>query len=430
MVYIVNPFRSRSVLPWLCAAFFKMYDSCMKSLQPNPVSGLVLQIVPLDLIASPQVITLPSAKTYTRLALEVYDRCRPNSVERNRQGSQFRCAPVTRLARAVPKTINFRLTSDPSTELLHSDRCFHLSYTWSYNQDWLTASWTDNQGALQWNAAYCLGEEELEPWRTFLAIAREMWETTMEILKPGNSSWRFFIAKDSRMNKEELRGKPPFCSPVVVNLTVIIVWLSLCSDTRHPFVSITLITVDPDPPLRFPRSYTLDRNPTIANNPCPTPVSTPLTSTFSPDQTGFVSTPGGTTAQTSAPTPTTGVFDHNAEARLIDITDETWGATIARGLDDPNVPTDCCHASMSGYLIKRAGARDEDGLMAFAVNIIHAQKPDKALLKDVLGMYRGLTMLAKVRGVVDPESNVLPWHVAAAKKAHAVVNSTMRWAGE
>lgn len=222
----------------------------------------------------------------------------------------------------------------------------------------------------------------------------------------------------------------PFCSFSIVDLTAIIVWLSLCSDTRHPSVSTTLITVDINPPLHFPRSYKLDRNPTITNNTCPTPVSTPLTSTFSPDQTGFVSTPGGTTAQASASTPTTGAFDHNAEARLIDITDETWGATIARGLDDPNVPTDFCHATMSGYLIKRAGARDEDGLMAFAVNIIHAPKPDKALLKDVLGMYRGLTLLAKIKGVVDQESIVLPWHVAAAKKAHAVVTSTMRWGGE
>lgn len=73
---------------------------------------------------------------------------------------------------------------------------------------------------------------------------------------------------------------------------------------------------------------------------------------------------------------------------------------------------------------------DEDGLMAFAVNIVHAQKPDKALLKDVLCMYRGLAMLARVRGAVDPVSNVLPWHIAATKKAHAIVNSTMRWAGE
>lgn len=218
VVYMVNPFRSQRVLPSLCSAFLKIYDSYRRSLQPNLVSDLVLQIVPLDLIASPEAITLPPARTYTRLALEVYDRCRPNAIEYKRKGSQVLYAPATRLARAIPKAINLKLTPEPSTELLHSDRCFHLSYSWSYNQDWLTASWTDNPGSLQWNAAYCFGEEEPEPWPTFLAIAREMWETTLEILKPGSSSWRIFIAKDSRMHREELRGKAPVSSRVELSV--------------------------------------------------------------------------------------------------------------------------------------------------------------------------------------------------------------------
>ncbi len=207
MIYIVNPFQNPKILPWLCAAFFKIFDCYRKSLQPNLVNGIVLQMVPLNLIASPEAITLPPARTYTRLALEVYDRCGPNATGHETQGPQLSCAPAIRLARVVPMAINFKLTPEPSTDLLHSDRCFHLCYSWSYDQKWLTASWTDNQGALQWNAAYSLGREELEPWQTYMAIAREIWDTTMEILKPGSSPWRVFIAKDSCMHWEELRGK-------------------------------------------------------------------------------------------------------------------------------------------------------------------------------------------------------------------------------
>ncbi len=182
--------------------------------------------------------------------------------------------------------------------------------------------------------------------------------------------------------------------------------------------------------MHFPTSHVLDKNLTVSNYPCKTPVSTPLSCTFLPDQSGVVSTPGGTTALANASTPSSVAFDHNADVRLIDITDETWGVTVAQGFDDMNVSTEFCQASSSGYLIKRAGARDEDGLVAVGINIIHAQKPDKAVLRDLLGMYRGLAMLAKVKGVVDPVSTVLPWHVAAARKAHAVLSSTMLWADE
>ena len=211
---------------------------------------------------------------------------------------------------------------------------------------------------------------------------------------------------------------------------MITVWLRLCSDTKAPSPSVSVIRVDTNPALRFPHSDVLNNIPLPSANPSTTPVVTPLASTFSPDQSGLVSTPGGSMAQASAPTPTSGPFDDNAEAMLIDITDETWGLTMARGLDDPNIPTAFCQALASGYLLKRAGPRDEDGLRSLEVNIVYAPKPDKALLKDLLSMYRGLALLARVRGIVDPISNVLPWHIAAAKKAHAVVSGTMQWAGE
>lgn len=181
--------------------------------------------------------------------------------------------------------------------------------------------------------------------------------------------------------------------------------------------------------LRFPKLDTLSKNLNIALNSFNTPVSTPLASTFSPDQTGLVSTPGGVTTQTNAPTPTPtgGAFDYDTEAKLVDVTDETWGVTMARSLDYLPIPVDYCCTLVGGYLVKRAGSRDEDSLVALGVNIIHSQKPDKALLVEILTMYRYLGTLARARGIVEPLHNVLPWHVAAARKAHLTISSTMSW---
>ena len=208
---------------------------------------------------------------------------------------------------------------------------------------------------------------------------------------------------------------------------MIIVWLHLCSNTKPPTPSISLIIIDGNPTLRFPHLDVLYKSLSNASNHSVTPAATPLASTFSPDQSGFVSTPGGPVVPTSAPTPTSSAFEDNVEARLIDAIDETWGVTMARDFQHPDMSLASVHASASGYLIKRAGARDDDGFKALAVSIIHAAKPDKALLREVLGMYRGLALLARVRGVVDPVNNMLPWHVAATRKAQAIFSDTMRW---
>lgn len=42
-------------------------------------------------------------------------------------------------------------------------------------------------------------------------------------------------------------------------------------------------------------------------------------------------------------------------------------------------------------------------------------------------MYAGLGTLARIRGITHPVRCVLPWHVAAARKANAGVNGMMRW---
>ena len=161
-----------------------------------------------------------------------------------------------------------------------------------------------------------------------------------------------------------------------------------------------------------------------------TPEATPQTNAPSPDISGFGSTPAGTTAQAGTPPANVAFGDHDSEARLVDATDLTWGVLMDGTLDDLKSLPDKSASMASGYLIKRAGPRDEDGLIPLCVNLVHGQKPYRAVLKEVLGMYRNLGTLARVRHIVDPVKSVLPLHVAASRKAWEVLCETMRYGPE
>ena len=156
------------------------------------------------------------------------------------------------------------------------------------------------------------------------------------------------------------------------------------------------------------------------------PVATPHTTGLSPEIPTQISTPGGTTVQGVI---STAFGENDPDARLIDIRDETWavivssaaGASIT-GLQNPTPKSRC-------YLIKRAGTQDQDGLLRVQFDIIHGSEPLQPLMKEVLGMYRNLALLARVRNVVDPVKGTLPLHVAAVKKAHAALCRTMGYGG-
>lgn len=188
----------------------------------------------------------------------------------------------------------------------------------------------------------------------------------------------------------------------------------------------SLFTLDLDPVLGFPIQSLEVRGSDIPISSLGTPDNTPQANAPSPDISGFGSTPGGAT-QVSTPPTITAFGDHDEEARLIDISDETWGVTIKASVEDLCIASDHCPAVAYGYLIKRAGPRDENGLVRMGVGVIHGQSPQKPLLKAVLGWYRNLGLLARVRGISDPVKSLVPYHVAATNKAHAAVTATMRY---
>lgn len=206
-------------------------------------------------------------------------------------------------------------------------------------------------------------------------------------------------------------------------------------DSSNQQVSVTILTIDTDPPLDFPLQEHTNKHPDSSTGLLATPGNTPQSNAASPDISSFGTTPGGA-AQVSTPPSSTALADHDAEARLVDVTNETWGVIISSTLQnsplsDPTI-SNICPALACTYLIKRAAPRDEDGVIRIAVDLIHGQAGHRAVLKEVSAMYSGLALLARVRAMRDGEAakhveSILPCHLIAARRGHIAVSATMRY---
>jgi mediator of RNA polymerase II transcription subunit 13 len=199
------------------------------------------------------------------------------------------------------------------------------------------------------------------------------------------------------------------------------VWTRLAATMCDSNLSLTLLAADTEPTLSLlPAPITLIPN-TAPVQPVLTPASTPQ-----PTQTTFTSqdnasTPTKEPNNPSTPGETTG--EPEKDAYLVDCTDQTWGAVLAHRLSNSNTTLEANLALISGYLIKRGGTSPEDPPILLEVNIIHSDivgNPRtyyESLLREILGYYRGLGTLARVRGIVDPVVDCRPWHIAAVEKA-------------
>ena len=209
VIYMLDASNDDKSLPPLCGAFLKLFDaynSAVKEVRVFKPSDLALRIVPLELVASKKFVPLPSPAIYSKIAFEVYDSCGPHSIIDSSKTAQYNCAPAIRLAKNIPKAINFRLTPESSALDLHSDNCIHVGYSWDPGSSWLTASWTDNLGTLSWNACYCFQNVEAWMWRSFEEIANDIFQTTAGMLRPRKNPWMILICKDGVIHKRELES--------------------------------------------------------------------------------------------------------------------------------------------------------------------------------------------------------------------------------
>ncbi|TGO15834.1 hypothetical protein BTUL_0035g00380 [Botrytis tulipae] len=406
VVYFVYPLNNPSLLVNICTAFkhlFKVYRKSLSEKKLKIYNELVLQLVPLDFMAAPNSLVVPSPAEYSRLAMEVYDRC-----------VDFTSSSTTAailLEKPLPRNIDFKLNINPSPALLQENSCLHIAYAQSIDERWITAAWSDNRGTKQMTASYCLGRKN-EPFTLlFTDVANEIWETTLDLISSKKVHWRIIIAKTAVMEQSEIDF-----------------WTGLASTESNGSISLTLVTVQSDPSLRILPPQTKMPPPSMsASQPATTPVSTPQasqTSVFSPGNASTPTTNAPTPSEApSTSTPAVPPEPDDRSSRLLDVTDQTWGAILSHRLNNSNSLLEFNPALISGYLVKNSGTSTDDPPIILEVNIIHAEVVGNprtfhdTLLREILGHYRGLATLARVRGVVHPVRDGRPWHVAAAEKA-------------
>ncbi|RFU35149.1 hypothetical protein B7463_g1232, partial [Scytalidium lignicola] len=475
VVYFIYPVNNDSLLMHICASFKLLFDFYRKALVEKKLAAsneLVLQLIPLDLVASATSIKIPSPTEYVKLAMQVYDRCV--------NFASSSSPPAILLDQPLPKTIDFKLSTNQSASVLQENTCLHVAYAQSIDDRWITAAWTDNRGNRQMTSSYCLGRKHEALSRTFSEVANEVWQTTLDIVSQKKIHWRIMIAKAGTMDQMEID-----C------------WISLAAAASDIQVSLTLITAKSEPSLRLLPTPSTLQPPTHISQTVMTPVSTPqtvTTSIVSPESTqtidpssghenpsatesltvpseavmnaqvSMASNEGGVAAHMSgrspgnaaaiqnvvaspenvstpardtpgsAPTPavdspanpgTPGDIssEPDIDARIIDYTDECWGAILSHRLNNSNSLLDLNLALISGYIIKRGGTSSDEPPVLLEINIVHSDVIGntrtfyEGLLREIIGYYRGLGTLARVRGVVDPVKDGRPWHIAAAEKA-------------
>ncbi|KAG7107068.1 Mediator of RNA polymerase II transcription subunit 13 like protein [Verticillium longisporum] len=399
IVYI--PSHPESIVE-ACTAFqqlFELYKKALADKRLAPPNKLVLQLLPVDFLTA--VSGMPTALPIDliKLALETYDRC-------TIFGGPMP-APAILLEHTLPRNIDFRLNNTGSSSLMHENTCIHIAYAQSVDERWITAAWTDNRGSQQMTASYNLGRKGKSLSSSLNEVTHEIWETTHDLISRWKVHWRIIITKCGCMDQSEIDF-----------------WVGLAQTEQQASVSLTLMTVDTSPSLQLvPPAVKVP--PTASTSFYTTPVSTPQPSTVSPDQIGTPSTPmkDGSQANASTPTGTPGGADvtepAEGDAILVDVTDQTWGAVLSHRLSNSTVPGELSTSLISGYLVKRGGTKVEDPPVIMEVNIVHTDgnpRALEALLREMLNYFRGLGTLARARGMVDRETDVRPWHIAAAEK--------------
>ncbi|KAJ5899562.1 Mediator complex subunit Med13 [Penicillium taxi] len=410
VVYIVNPFPHAAALADVCAAFWHLMQQLVADAdfrQAPQVTEVALQIIPMDFIVSLDSMVVPTQMEYLNLAQEVYNRCRPIDTD----PSPLLCTPAVVLADTVPKVIHFRLASDKGSPL-QDGRVLHIACSKSADQRWLSVAWTDGSGSLQTSMSYCLRYSNRGPARLLSEVRNEIWTTTRHIMDRYQARWKVILVNSEPIDPEELEF-----------------WTTLAAHQnkmRPGSIELIILAVSTIPDLVLELPVSPMTTAVLSSNYSSTPVSTPnpSLSVASPEQSGNAPTPG---AIYNAPTPTEPSFEPDSELVLADLCDESWAVILSHRLNTTPHVTEFRPALASGYLLRRKGASDSDGIFSATINLIYSSQtsqspPPEVLLKDIIRMYRDLASIARARGLRSVQSNTLPWHIATALRAQELLS--------
>lgn len=398
VIFFVYTPENPSTLVEACLAFnrmFELYRRALTDRKKTAQNELVLQLVPLNYIAtSASVVALPPGDCI-RLCLEIYDRCKLF-------GGPMPCPAIVLEQQPVTQGINFQLRNQPSANVLQENSCMHIAYAQSVDERWITAAWTDNRGCKQMTASYCLGRKGRPLSRSFTDVAHEIWTTTHDLTSIWKVHWRIIITKVGPMDQQEIND-----------------WMTLASTEIKSSVTLTLLTVETNPSLQLVPAIP-KVSMTAQSAFYSTPVSTPQPSMTSPEQFGNPPTPKGGPTSASTPGADNNAPEIDGDASLVDVTDTTWGAIASHRLNTSYSLTDPSPALISGYLIKRNNSSADDPPAVLEVNVVHCEgnpRMHEMLLREMLSVFRGLGTVARARSVTEREGDVRPWHVAAVEKS-------------
>ncbi|MCJ1405503.1 mediator of RNA polymerase II transcription subunit 13 [Xylographa trunciseda] len=405
VIYMVNPFCTLHSLPRLCESFLRCFERYVSSANVAPQvqsADLVLKLLPISWVASTTTIALSSPKEYIRLVKDIYDRCPAKHLERNL--SPYASASLVQIAEDIPKTLYFSLTPDPTKCLTQENEAVHVGYSWGSDSQWLCSSVTDNFGRLQWNASYSLGDNVHDPWPVLSLVVQDIWKGLIEMIGQRNQHFSVYVAKDTPIDQREIDA-----------------WLLQHALPENPSMTLTILFIETCPPIYHSISKIFPSSLDGGASHIATPESTPLANSLTPENLaspGFVGGPGGRVADQ---------LDTDSNLRLLNIMDQTWAVSFCRALYTRSNEAVAKHYLGSGYLTKRAGEKDEYGWVMMGVHVVHAEKWTEPHMKDLLGMYGSLGMIAKARGVENEITSVIPWHIAVASRAQKGLNMMMRY---
>ncbi len=206
VVYLVNPFSNSRSIGFLCHAFWALFQEYTRKLKESRSRGrrrdIVLQLMPIGTLASLDTVAVPESEKLSRLSREVYDRCPPSQIPDDVSVLKIFTAASIYLKEPAPRQIPFRLTNEPSQNLLYESSHLHVAYACSTDKKWLTAVWTDGAGQYQTNLSYSLVGE-----RAFDGVAQEIWATCLDIMRSRRVTWRVVLARVGLMEREEMNGE-------------------------------------------------------------------------------------------------------------------------------------------------------------------------------------------------------------------------------
>jgi hypothetical protein len=402
VIYVVNPFQHPSALVDICTGFVRMqrlYETCIATLPEAKPNHLVLQIVPASFVAH-KLGGVMRVGIVHRLAVEVYSRCIPTDAGIDYDEAKRVSSPPIQLARPIPKSIEFRITPDPSPALLKENQLLHIAYSQSLDERWVAVAWSDNTGALQKTAIINLGRQNTAILRPFPDVMNEIWDTTIELIKYPAVKWRLCITKvcnNAAMPHDE---RETWQALVKTHERVSATYL-LCADLSSPYrVSETL------PELKmenfWPQANLYSTPPVVMNTPTPTGSS----SIVSPDATA--TTPGGGFSES--------VAELDADAELLDAVDESWGVVVGH-----TVPKDQGKRKRSptGLLLRRDGGEEGGGwrvVVCFSV----LEGGGVEVVREVVEVWRGLGVLGTFVGGRGGVPWMLAWCAGVGKIARVM----------